>query len=189
MSPAWRFVLYCGGYVLLLPVTLFGLAVALTVYGAHSFRFHEGALFCVAEMKADGRTSKIWGNPGAQTFGWLVIGASEEELARTDLRVHELVHVAQALACALLGAVACGILWPILELHVALAAPLTAFSGGLGFAVLYGVCFLVPWVADGFGHWHDAYRKNPFEGHAYDVGDRARGWGAKPFSRPHVPLV
>lgn len=183
MSPAWRFALYLGGYLMLLPTTLVGLVIALTFYGAHAFRWHEGVLVCIAELEADGRTSRIWGNPGAQTFGWLVIGASEAELARVDLRVHELAHVFQALALAWAAALAMvpvmALWWPPSAWSVSTAA----FGGGLLFDVLYGLCFLVPFAAQGFSDWHRAYHKNPAEKHAYKVGDRAKGWGAKPLSR------
>lgn len=183
MSPAWRFVLYFGGYLMLLPATLVGLTLALTVYGGHAFRWHEGALMCVAELKADGHTSKIWGNPGAQTLGWLVIGASEAELERVDLRVHELAHVAQALACALGGLVVYPVVHVVLGGEALTSAFVAPFSGGLVFAVTYGVLFGVPFALQGFRRWHDAYMKNPLEKHAYRVGYTNKGWGSRPLSR------
>lgn len=189
MSPRWRFVLYLGGYLMLIPTTLVGLALAVTVYHAHSFRFHEGVLLCVAGELEDG-TTRIWGKPGAQTLGWLTIGASEEELARADLRAHEFTHVADALAAALIGLV----LYPVA--HVLLGGELVTsaipapFAGGLAFDLLYGLFFLVPFALQGFTDWHTAYHKNPFEKHAYAVGDaelaremegaKPYGWGSKP---------
>lgn len=181
MNPLWRFALYLGGYMLLLPTTLVGLVLALVVYHARSFRWHEGMLYCVAATDDTGETL-IWGRPGAQTLGWLTIGASEAELARADLRVHEATHVFQALAFAWAVAIA---LTPVVALWWgagALSVSAAAFGGGLLFDVAYGAGFLVPFAKRGFKSslWHDAYHENPAEKHAYRVGDTAVGWGAKP---------
>lgn len=182
MNPLWRFALYLGGYLMLVPTTLAGLLLATTVYHAHSFRFHEGMLYCVAATDGNGDT-RIWGKPGAQTLGWLTIGASEAELARADLRVHEAGHVFQALAIAWAVAI---ILAPVIALWwgpSALSVNTAVFGGGLLFDLAYGLCFFVPFAKRGFKNWHDAYHDNPFEKHAYKVGDRAKGWGDTPLSR------
>lgn len=188
MSRAWRYVLVAGGYVMLAVMTLVGLLLALTVYHAHSFRFHEGVLLCVGGTKPDG-TSRIWGNPGAQTLGWLTIGASEDELARADLRVHEYVHVADALAFALAWLPLGIALWVWTGMPIAAGVLETVLGGGILFAITYGVFFLVPFALQGFKDWHRAYHKNLLEKHAYWVGDKAKGWGDKPLSRPAVAVV
>ncbi len=188
MSRAWRYVLIAGGYVMLAPVTLVGLLLALTVYHAHSFRFHEGVLVCVGGEHPDGST-RIWGKPGAQTLGWLTIGASEDELARKDLRVHEFTHVADALAMALIWAAIGLPLWAWTDIPTAWGVLETVLGGGLLFALAYGVLFLVPFAFQGFKDWHTAYHKNPFEKHAYAVGDKGKGWGDAPLSRRDISLV
>ncbi len=146
MSPHWRW--YLPGYLMALPHTIFGLLLAL-VYRAHSFRWHAGVLCCIGGTFDQGGHSetRIWGRPGAQTHGWLVIAASEEELARADLRVHEYTHVVQGF-----------VLGPL-------------------FMLFYVLAFAVPFVKQGFRDWHAAYGKNPFELMAYRVGDAGHGWG------------
>lgn len=144
----WRW--FLPGYLWSLPLTLIGFVLCL-VYRAHSFKWHEGVLTCLAGKLPDGRT-RIWGRPGAQTHGWLVICADEGQRQRQDLRVHEYVHVKQA------------------------------FVGGVLYGLAYGLLFLVIWTTKGFGPWHDAYRANPFEVQAYAIGDAKKGWGDSPLT-------
>lgn len=144
MSPRWRY--FLPGYLWALPHTLVGLALAI-VYRAHSWWWHQGVLVAIGGKRPDGST-RIWGNPGAQTHGWLLFAASEDEFARRDLRVHEFVHVVQG------------------------------FVGGPLYMLAYGACFLWAWMVRGFGPWHEAYAANPFERMAYRIGDGADGWGA-----------
>lgn len=186
MSPAWRYVLYAGGYVLLLPTTLVGLLLSAVFYDAREFRFHEGMLYAVAGTTKNGDTL-IWGRPGAQTLGWFTIGADWDQLMRVDLRAHEATHVVQALVAALVGVFVAGVLCPLLGAPAWLWGSSTTFGGGLMFDVIYGLCFVVPFALHGFTNWHDAYHENPLEKHAYRVGDKRSGWGTKPLSP--VPVI
>lgn len=91
---------------------------------------------------------RIWGKPGATTMGFAICYADEYQRKRPDLRVHERVHVVQGMC------------------------------GSVLFALTYGLCFLWFWAASGFGHWHAAYLRIPYERQAYRIGDKAKGWGA-----------
>ena len=84
MSRRWRY--YIPGYLMALPHTIVGLALAV-IYRAHSWQWVDGRLECIGGTK-DGRT-RIWGRPGAQTHGWLIVYASAAQQQREDLRVHE----------------------------------------------------------------------------------------------------
>ena len=128
MSRAWRW--WLPGYLMNMPMTLVGLLLCALVYRAHSWRWSEGCIECIGG-------DRIWGRPGAQTLGIVIVYADDHQRRRKDLRVHERVHVVQ-------GAV-----------------------GGILFALAYGVSFLWFWVGSGFAHWHDAYMRIPFEVQAY----------------------
>jgi hypothetical protein len=142
MSPYWK---YCfPGYLWSLPHTLVGLVLAL-VYRAHDFRWSSGCLECTAGTLPDGRT-RIWGRPGAQTHGWLIIYASEKNRTHQTLRAHERVHVVQG------------------------------FIGGPLFALAYVAFFLWFFAGQGFKDWHLAYMKNPFEIQAYDRQSQEGAW-------------
>lgn len=143
MSPRWRW--FLPGYIWALPHTLVGFVLAFLFYGAHSLKWHEGVLTCVG--------SNIWGNPGAQTHGWLVIFADEGERGRADLRVHEYTHVVQG------------------------------FIGGPVYMLAYGTLFLAYYLTqqkDEKPGWHDDYRRNWFEEMAYRKGSIGEGWGSAP---------
>ncbi len=176
MNRNWRWIL--PYYLWSLPLTLVGLVLSVLVYDAHAFKWNDGVLTCVAgTFRRDGKTiTHIWGRPGAQTFAWLQIYASEEQRARKDLRVHETVHTGQALWFCLGGQA----LYPVIHamygdpwVGVALGGPI----GAVAFAATYGACFLYYFAGQGFKDWHSAYRKNPFEGQAYRIGDKGHGWG------------
>lgn len=145
MSPAWRW--WLPGYVLALPHTLVGLVLAV-VYRSHGWRWSSGCLEAIGgTFERDGRTvTRIWGRPGAQTHGWLILYASERAREVVPLRAHERVHVVQA------------------------------FVGGPLYALAYGACFLVLFAAQGFRDWHRAYMRSPFEVQAYGRADRKGAW-------------
>jgi hypothetical protein len=94
MSRAWRW--FLPGYVLAAPHTILGLLLAI-VYRCHSWQWRDGVLTCLGgTFQRDGKTiTRIWGRPGAQTHGWLLVAADEDQRSRSDLRVHECVHVVQ----------------------------------------------------------------------------------------------
>ena len=102
------------GYVWALLNTLIG-ALLVIYYGARVVSWSEGALEVVIK-----RPSLI-GGPwvGAQTFGWLIFYRDEKAQSDRSLRVHERVHVRDAL-----------ILGPL-------------------FLVAYAACFLYQWVRRG----------------------------------------
>lgn len=134
MSRAWKW--FAIGYLWALPATLIGLGLCI-VYRAHSFGWRDGVLTCIGGIK-NGET-RIWGKPGAQTHGWMQVYADERQLARTDLRVHENVHVVQG------------------------------FLGGPLFMLAYVVTFLWFFAWGGFRDWKAAYHRIFFERHAYGV--------------------
>ncbi len=113
MSRWWKW--YLPGYLLLLPMTLGGCALALFVYRATFWRWHDGCLEVVGGRHPDGST-RIWGKPGAQTLGAMIVYADIFQMGRPDLRVHERVHVVQGMI------------------------------GGPLFALAYGLSFLAIWV-------------------------------------------
>lgn len=156
MKRTWRWwLLPC--YVLTLPLVAVALLYAIVIARARSWRWIDGCLTFVAGTKDNGETSRMWGNPGGQCWSWVVGFASEGQRNRRDLRIHEYVHVWQAMICSLIGMVSL----PWLGLYSPLA--------GCGlFALAYAWGFMWHWATRGFGPWRDAYERNPFERHAYE---------------------
>jgi len=156
--PAWWWRWF--GYVLATPNTLIGVLLALW-YRSHSWRWSAGCIECIGGRK-DGRT-RIWGKPGAQTHGWLIVYAGARRRARSDLRVHERVHVAQAMV------------------------------GSLAYLAAYGLHFAWRYVRNAayaewpstIPRWRRAYRGICFEEQAYRIeaefaaGKRPNAWGAR----------
>ena len=146
MSDRWRY--FATGYVLALPHTLIGLLLCL-VYRAHSWRWSDGCIECIAG-------DRIWGKPGAQTHGWLIVYRDDAARERADLRVHERCHVVQGM----------------------LGGPLYMLAYGLHFGVRFLIgsrheAYPVHWP-----RWKHAYRGIWFEEQAYARQHRADGWGA-----------
>ena len=153
MSRHWRW--FIPGLVWIAILTILGLFVARFVYKAKGWRLRGLVIECVggAKWRMDPNTgkrravSRIWGRPGAQTWGGLVIYATETQRKRVPLRVHELCHVAQAMFVALVGAIvaALGHLWTHgfeLDFALAISVNLGGVGGALMFAALYGAHFL-----------------------------------------------
>ena len=128
MSPRWRWFLL--GYLLALPHTLVGLLLAL-VYRSREWRWSDGCLECIAGSKD--RRTRIWGQPWAQTHGFLIIYDCEAHRETPWLRVHERVHVFQG------------------------------FVGSVFFPIAYGVCFTAHFVWTGCKNWWRSYEAIPFE--------------------------
>lgn len=139
-------------YPLALFHTLLGLIVAL-VYSPTNWRWSDGCIEAIAE-------DRIWGKPGAQTWGFLIYYRNEEAREHERLRVHERVHVMQGIA------------------------------GSVFFMAAYGLhwlwCFIFP--PDGFEYqprWYRAYRGVWAEKQAYRIdgefarGERPGAWGSK----------
>jgi hypothetical protein len=143
----WYYLLY----PLALPHTLLGLLVAL-IYRPTSWRWSDG---CIEAVAGD----RIWGKPGAQTWGFLIYYRSENARAYEALRVHERVHVFQGIV------------------------------GSVFFMLAYGAHFLwnyaFPKGWDGAPRWYRAYRGICFEKQAYrfdgEFSQRKRpgAWGSK----------
>lgn len=178
MSRHWRY--FVPGFVWVAPLTLVGLVLALVVYRARSWRWNAGLECIGGTFVRDGRTiTRIWGRPGAQTLGWLKIYADAGQRSRVDLRIHESAHVVQAFVGAILGQIVCAAIAGGLDFGPMWLVHAGGFLGAVGFAVAYGLCFLVPFAAQGFRDWHRAYRRNPFEIHAYHIdATRRDGFGA-----------
>ncbi len=93
------------GYPLLVPRTLIGCFVFAMIYKAHSWRWSEGCIECIAGQKfAQSRrtrkyewVTRIWGSPGAQTWGFVIVNSNHTQMMKKDLRVHERRHVWQAI--------------------------------------------------------------------------------------------
>lgn len=105
MSRNWRWFLI--GYVWAFPLVLLFLPVVAAVYQAGSWKWHDGVLTCVAASNDDGST-KIWGSPQGQTWGWLTVFSSETARQRAELRVHERCHTVQAFIFGILWIVVYG---------------------------------------------------------------------------------
>lgn len=91
MSKNWRWFLV--GYVWSLPLVIPFLIICVAVYGAGSWRWHDGILTCIAP-KANGVTV-MWGRPNGQTNGWVTCFDSEETRSHVPIRVHEATHTVQ----------------------------------------------------------------------------------------------
>lgn len=178
MSRVWRYLFPC--YLFTVVMTVAGLVIATVAYRARGWAWYDGVLGCVAGTHPDG-TTRIWGQPNAQTLGWIVVYDSEAMRNEADLRVHEYAHVAQSFAGALVGLALCPLLFMAVGWSPLLGLTLGGFIGGLGFALLYGLLFLYLWARNG-GNWFVAYWNIPFEVQAREVQDKylrdgARAWG------------
>lgn len=179
---AWRY--WIPGHIACFPLSVGYLLFCLVVYRARSLELREGVLSCVAgTFERDGKTNtRIWGRPGAQTIGAVQCYASEEQRQRGDLRVHENVHIVEAFVVSIGMLAVVPVTWAALGPLTWWTLVVSVFSGPLVYSLAYGVMFLVPWIASGFGPWHDAYRKNPLEVWAYAAQD---AWIAIP---PHEQI-
>ena len=184
------------GYPLLVPRTLVGLFIFAVFYRAHSWRWNDGCIECIAgefiidNEKEPGKfkwQTRIWGRPGAQTWGIAIVYKSFEHAQREGLRVHERIHIWQAI--------------------LALEVPFLIVYGGhfvLHYAIDGG---RERWVIDLVGHvrphavpefngwilfkrvgerWKRAYLKICWERQAYRLqgdfldGKRVGAWGSSP---------
>jgi hypothetical protein len=164
MSKWWKWNLH--GHASLAPFTLAYAVFCFIVYGARSWGVRSGVVVAIGDVNDKGVT-RIWGRPGAQTIGACQCYADSTQINRVDLHVHENCHVVQAMAGALLGQALVPLACVALDWNALLGCALGGPIGAAGYALAYGICFLVPFAAQGFARWHDAYRKNPFEVQAY----------------------
>lgn len=177
MRRYWKYVYPC--YLWTIIMSMVGLFLAHFVYKARLWQWRDGVLTCVAEMTQKG--TRIWGQPNAQTLGWVQIYDTEQNREYPDLRVHENVHVVQAFVGGIVGFTIIPILFAALGWSPLIGLLLGGFIGGLGFAALYGILFLYLYIRQGGGDWVTAYRNNPFEDQAYKLQDK---YLAKPDTRP-----
>lgn len=145
MSRAWRW--YWLGYALALPHSLVGMLLALVYYRPAAIRWNEGCLEVIATRTLIGGK---W--VGAQTHGWVIVYRDWDQARDRDLRVHERVHVVQALVL--------GPLFPLLY--------------GLGWLMEYAR--ERDWRAAYYECWAEkqAYRIQ----HEYEKGFREDAWGS-----------
>ena len=169
MSRAWRWVLPC--YLFAIGNAMLAFAYAVVVCRARSWDWRYGVLTFVAGTKDDG-TGRMWGNPGGQGWSWVVGFASEDHRNRDDLRVHEYTHVVQCFVFGLAGLCLVPVLFALLEWPVVAGVALGGPIGCALFGVAYGLCFLWFYAWQGFRDWRTAYRRNPFERHAYGIQER-----------------
>ena len=74
-------------------------------YRAHSWRWSEGCIECIGERfeRTNEETGKresftrIWGRPGAQTWGIAIVYSNKRNRDWRRLRAHERVHVIQSM--------------------------------------------------------------------------------------------
>lgn len=133
-------------------------------YGVEKVRWYKGAIEVVAKRNKHGGT-RIFGQPGAQTWGLIIFYASERSWDWAALRVHERVHILQTILF--------GVIYPITYL------------------LAFGVLFLIVklgldwWEREPYDNdmWH-AYRMIPWEiwayakQHRYEGGEIPDAWGA-----------
>lgn len=132
-------------------------------YGVDKWRWRAGAIEVMASRKKDG-TTKIWFQPGAQTWGLIIFCANGHAYEDEALQVHERVHILQTILF--------GIIYPVTYL--------------LAFAVLFTLVKLkLDWWERHEGDddiWH-AYRMIPWEiwayskQHRFEKGEFQQAWG------------
>lgn len=180
MSRKWRW--FYPGYLWTIIMTMAGVLIAHFIYKSKSWKWYDGVLTCVAGMGPNG--TLIWGQPNAQTLGWVQIYDTEVNREEADLRVHENVHVVQAFAGSIVGVLGGITLSLCLGWSIWLGGLFGGFAGGLGFALLYAILFVYLYIKQGGGDWVTAYRANPFEDQAYTLQDiyykdqTRKPWGA-----------
>lgn len=179
MDRRWRW--FVPGYLWCLPLTIgYLLFVVLPFYRPRSLKFVQGVLTAVAGTKTvDGQlVTRIFGRPGGQTVGSFSIYVSEEVRSRGYMREHETTHVWQAFVLGIAFQILLpGLFW-LLGWPVAVGVVLGGFVGAVVWGVTYVLFFLFFWIVSGFGPWHDAYARNPYEKHAYSIdSDDKAGWG------------
>lgn len=136
-------------YPLLLPQALVGLLLGWLVYGARKWKWNKGVLEATCKKK-------MIGNPDAQTHGFIIYYRDSRVRSDVGLRVHERVHVLQAV-----------------------------YLLGIPFVLLYSLAFLWHYAKGGFKDWYTAYYQNPMEQMAYRIqreyyaGSRNHAWGAE----------
>jgi hypothetical protein len=188
--PLW---LKIPGYIAMLPYMAISLLVTLPFYGIRKIRWSEGCIEIIAKQKVNGDT-RIFGNPEAQTLGFLIAHASERQWSNLRLRVHERRHVVQGSAFSMLTFI-------LLPLAIWLGCMLGDAwweSGiralllvvGIGaWPIAYGMASLVSRIKYGF--WYvdpdDRWTKgNVFENRAYTYdrdfldGKHPGAWGSNP---------
>lgn len=158
MSKWWKW--FLPGYIWLAPFSLVYVVLCFVAYGARSWGMRSGVIVCIA-------SKPMIGHPGAQTIGAVQCYADSLQINRTDLHVHENCHVVQAFAAALIGQVVVPLAFVGLGWNALLGCALGGFLGAAGYSLTYGLFFLALWTARGFGPWHDAYERNPYEVQAY----------------------
>lgn len=165
----------------LIPFTLLTYVVTLLVavpfYRPTKVRLRAGCI----EMLAG---TRIWGQPGGQSWGIRVIWyRNESQWDRADLRVHERVHILQG---EMINALAHLLLVPIGIYHGPGWVIAAVLLSQAAFALAYFGHFLFEWRHERFQrkNWHPAYLRTWAERMAYRIqaefkdGQRPQAWGA-----------
>ena len=162
MSWLWLLLPLVPGLFIVLH-TLIGLLLMIP-YGVEDMRWNKGALEVIAKRRKDGRT-RIWFEPGAQTWGLVIFHARDWYWDHAPLKVHERVHILQSILF--------GVVYPVTYL--------------LSFGLLYLLVKLGWdwWDRDPYDDdvWH-AYRMIPWEiwayakQHRFEGGEIPDAWGA-----------
>lgn len=169
MSKWWR--IYLPGHLACLPITI-GYAIFCFVwYRARSWGFRNGVVIAIGGTRRDG-TTRIIGQPGAQTIGAMTVFADSTEINRDDLHVHENVHIVEAFVASAIGLVlATGVLllaWPSRWwLGLAFGGTAGAALYSLAYVVVFLRWYLTDQGKDERPGWHDDYLRNVFERWAY----------------------
>ena len=150
------------GYIWALPHTVVGVLLSIFVYRAWGWHWNDGCLVAFGGTFERGgkEVTRIWGRPAAQTHGFLILYATQKLQGKAWLRIHERVHVEQALI------------------------------GGPFYPLAYGLHFLWNYTFDSVGkynrpRWKRAYYRIWFEKRAYKYhkefqkGKHPDAWGSE----------
>ncbi len=189
MSKNWRW--FLPGYVWCLPLTLgYLLLVVLPFYRPRKWKWKDGILTCLGgtfHTEQGLLQTRIWGRPNGQTVGALQTYSSEAQRRIPSLRIHENTHTVQFFIGGVVGFVVTPVLWYALGWSPFWGLALGGFLGAIGAGLLYVLIFL--WYLarlmkligrkEALKQWKVAYRRNPFEMHAYRVQENTtdRSWG------------
>lgn len=89
MNKLWKY--FIPGYLWALPSSMFAFTIATVFYRATDWRWSDGCL------EAIGGAGRMWGNPGAQCVGNVIVYKDERHRSHPDVRAHERVHAWQSM--------------------------------------------------------------------------------------------
>lgn len=89
MNKRWKY--FIPGYLWALPSSMVAFTIAAVFYRATDWRWSDGCL------EAIGGAGRMWGNPGAQCVGNVIVYKDERHRSHPDVRSHERVHAWQSM--------------------------------------------------------------------------------------------